>query len=333
MPAIHWKPEVNALTMPQSYRMRFVPNNHLGTDEIAAGMAAINPALTEDLAKSAISALLQTLQQELINGNHITLADSLICTLSFSGRLDGPDSTPPPIEEALNVQIHPTASFLKEIHHQGKLERLEMTEKLPLISQAENVTLHLNDVLASTDILQLTGENLAFDPQLGNGECVISGTRSGRAAQTQFGPISNTGIILIPVIPAQNDPWNNEYTLSLSVRYTERGTLRSGTYRRRLRTPLTVTKLGHPNPPEVGILTGSAASPHVKVTGGTVSADTKLRIQVVLDLPGNRLLFSLLDMRESGAAGAAVSVTQNGPCVLNGFSGSPLSSLNITVNA
>ncbi|MGX9727161.1 MAG: hypothetical protein ACTFAK_07535 [Candidatus Electronema sp. VV] len=40
MPAIHWKPEVNALTVPQSYKMRFVPNNDLGTDDIAAGMAS-----------------------------------------------------------------------------------------------------------------------------------------------------------------------------------------------------------------------------------------------------------------------------------------------------
>jgi hypothetical protein len=332
MPAIHWKPEVNALTVPQSYRMRFVPNNHLGTDEIAAGMAAINPALTPDLAKSAISALIQTLQQGMINGDHITLDDSLIFTISFTGRLDEPDDAPPPIEECLHVQIHTTANFVKKIHQEGKLERLDMTEKLPLISQAENASLRLNDVLASTDILQLSGENLDFDPQLGNGECVISGTRSGRAVQTQFGPITSTGITLIPTIPAQEEPWNNEYSLSLSVRYTEHGTLRTGTYRRRLRTPLTVTKLGHPNPPEVGILTDKAAAPYVKVTGGAVSADTKLRIQVVQDLPGNRLLFSLLDMREDGAAGTAVSVTQNGAYVLNGFSGSPVSSLNITVN-
>ena len=66
MPSIHWKPEVNALTVPQSYRMRFIPNNDLGTDDVAAGMTEINPALTPDLAESSISALVQTLQQSLI---------------------------------------------------------------------------------------------------------------------------------------------------------------------------------------------------------------------------------------------------------------------------
>jgi hypothetical protein len=116
------------------------------------------------------------------------------------------------------------------------------------------------------------------------------------------------------------------------MRYTEHGTLRTGTYRRRLRTPLVLTNFGHPNPPEVGVLTGSAASPNVSVTGGTVSADAKLRIQVLQDVAEERLLFSLLDMREDGAAGAEVLVTQNGDFTLPGFTGSAVSSLNITVN-
>ncbi|XCN74899.1 MAG: hypothetical protein Q3M24_09205 [Candidatus Electrothrix aestuarii] len=111
---------------------------------------------------------------------------------------------------------------MKEIHAQVKLKRISMTEKMPQINLVENATLQLDDVLSSTDVLQLHGDHLDFDPRLGNGECVITGTRSGTAVQTQFGPITETGIILIPTIPAQDDPWNNEYTLSLSVRYTER---------------------------------------------------------------------------------------------------------------
>ncbi|CAK8711594.1 hypothetical protein GCAAIG_00890 [Candidatus Electronema halotolerans] len=332
MPAIHWKPEVNALTVPQSYRMRFIPSDHLGTDDVAAGMAEVNPALTQDLAKSSISAFLQTIQKALIEGKHITLDDGLIFSISLTGRLDSPDDQPPPIEDCLHVQIRATANFEKGIQQQGQLEREDMTEKLPMIKQIEDTTLQLNDVLVSADVIEISGDNLGFEPQQGNGECVISGTRSGRVVQSQFGPISNTSIILIPTVPAQDDPWNNEYTLSVSMRYTEHGTLRTGTYRRRLRTPLVLTNFGHPNPPEVGVLTGSAASPNVSVTGGTVSADTKLRIQVLQDVAEERLLFSLLDMQEGGAAGAEVLVTQNGDFTLPGFTGSPVSSLNITVN-
>jgi hypothetical protein len=324
--------EENALTTPRSCKLRFLPNNILNTNDIATEMLAINPALTPDLAKSSISALIQTLQKNLINGNQITLADGFIFTLSFKGRLDTPDAPLPPIEESLHVRIHPVADFVKEIHQQARLERVEMTEKLPLITQTEDTTLQLQDVLASTDILEISGDNLDLDPQLGNGECVISGTRSGRVVQTQFGPISNTSIILIPSIPAQDNPWNNEYTLSVSMRYTEHGTLRTGIYRRRLRSPLLLTDFGHPNPPEVGILTGSADSPNVSVTGGMVSANSKLRIQVLQDLAEERLLFSLLDMQEGGAAGEEVLVTQNGDFTLPGFTNSAVSSLEITVN-
>ena len=57
-----------------------------------------------------------------------------------------------------------------------------------------------------------------------------------------------------------------------------------------------------------------------------------LRIQVILDLQGGRLLFSLLDMQEGGMAGVEVIVPQNGEYILPGFAGSPASSVEITVN-
>jgi hypothetical protein len=66
--------------------------------------------------------------------------------------------------------------------------------------------------------------------------------------------------------------------------------------------------MGHPNPPETGILTGSAAAPHVVVSGGSVSADERLRIQVIQDLVEERLIFSLIDMKEDGTSGAEILV-------------------------
>ncbi len=107
--------------------------------------------------------------------------------------------------------------------------------------------------------------------------------------------------------------------------------LRTGSYGRMLRTPLTLTKMGHPNPPEVGILTGKAAA-YVSVTGGSVSANETLRIQVLLDQRADALLFSLLDMQEGGRAGAAVTVTANGSVTLPGFAGSAVTNLTVRVN-
>ncbi len=189
----------------------------------------------------------------------------------------------------------------------------------------------LKDVLNPDGMLRLTGDDLQFDPVQGNGECVLAGTQSGRTAQSRFGKVENSEIILIPDIPAQANPWNNEYQIAIATHYTENGTLRTGIYRRKLRTPLTVERMGHPNPPEVGILTDKAAAPYVNVTGGTLSADETVRIQALLEHDGS-LSISLLDMNEDGRTGTAAKVTANGPVTLGGFSGSALTSLNLSVS-
>jgi len=91
MSAIHCKIEPNLLTVPETYKIRFIPNNKLMTDDIAAEMCAVAPILTPDVAKTAMSAYHQTIQKNLMNGNHVTVDDSLIYTLSFTGRLDNPE--------------------------------------------------------------------------------------------------------------------------------------------------------------------------------------------------------------------------------------------------
>ncbi|WP_417908648.1 hypothetical protein [Candidatus Electronema sp. PJ] len=328
--AIRCKLEVNALTVPQSYRIRFVPNNYLGTDEIAAGMTAINPALTPDLAKSAISALIQTVQKGLINGDHINLDDSLVFTLSFTGRLDSPDDPLPPVAETLHVQIHATANFHKEIHYQADLEKRPMVEKVPVIESTEDTRLHLKDVLYDKGVLQLNGSNLLFNPELEGNECVIEGLRSGRQVQSQFGPISDSSIVLVPDIPAQNEAWQNEYTVSLSTRYTGHGTPRSGTYRRRLRSVLLINGLSHPS--GIGILSSSEANlPYVSLISGTASASEMLRIQAVFDSKNNWLRLNLISMKEDGPVGEVMTITGNGSGGLSGFAGSAVSSIVINV--
>jgi hypothetical protein len=332
MASIQWRPEVNALTVPQSYKIRCVHRDSMGTDELAAAMAAENPNYSAEDNKTMLANLVRVLQRNLISGTQSTVDGAFTFGISFSGRLDSPDDPLPPLEDILHVDAHVLAPFLKEIRRQAQLERLPMTEKAPLINAAEDTVLGLSDVLHSGGALRLTGSGLLFDPKREDEGCVIEGTRGGRTAQSRFVQISNTEIALLPDIPAQPEPWNNEYTVTVSARYTENGTLRAGAYRRRLRAPLTLTNFGHPNPPDVGILTDKAASPHVTVTGGSLSADETLRIQVILEHDGG-LSFSLLDMSDGGRTGAAVKVAGNGPLTLSGFAGSALTSLHLTVNS
>jgi hypothetical protein len=331
MATVQWRPEVNALTTPQSWRPRYVARNTNGSDVLAARIALKHPSLDEETIKTTITALVEEIRIDMINGDQSSLDNAITFRLSLTGRLDSPDAPLPPAEESVALRAVFSRAITEDVQRNVRFERLPFEEKLPVIATAEDTVFGLSDVLNPGGALRLGGSDLAFTPGAADEGCVIEGTRSGRTVQSRFVSISDTAITLLPDIPAQNDPWNNEYLLAVAARYTENGTLRTGIYRRRLRSPLTVTKLGHPNPPEVGILTDKAALPYVTVTGGALSADETVRIQVILDLHANTLAFNLLDMSEGGKAGAAVQVTANGPVTLAGFADSALTSLNVTV--
>lgn len=328
MATIQWRPEINPLTTPASYRIRFVPRNAAGIEDIAADIALRHPNFSKADILTLLNAEDEAIKARLLNGEQVTKEGSFSWYFSFTGRLESPDEPLPPLDECLQLNVRISPPFLAAIRQNAQTERLPMEKKLPLISTAKDTLLDLKDVLNPAGALQLTGDDLSFDRKQGAGECVIEGTQSGKTVQQRFIKIEASEIIFMPDIPAQAHPWNNEYKVSVSTRYTEHGSLRTSIYDRFLRSPLTVPGLSS----WTGILTGNAATAHVSITGGTASADTVLRIQVILDLQGGRLLFSLLDMQEGGAAGVEVSVSQNGAHILPGYVGSPASSVEITVN-
>uniref|UniRef100_UPI0040565E46 hypothetical protein n=1 Tax=Candidatus Electronema sp. TaxID=2698783 RepID=UPI0040565E46 len=332
MATIQWRPEVNALTTPQSYRMLFLPRNVAGKADMAARMAKVMPNYSEEEFRAFIDLHNQLIRDSLLNGEQVTEENAFTYSLSFTGKLDSPDDPLPPLDECLQVRVRASTTLTAAIRQNAKTERLPEEKKLPLISTAQDTVLGLRDVLNPAGLLRLIGEDMGFDRSRPDEGCVIENTAGGRAVQTRFGKVEASEIIIVPDLPAPPQPWNNEHTVSVSTRYSERGTLRTGTYARKLRSPLTVHGLGSPNPPAAGILTDNSAFSHVSINGGLTSADTRLRVQAVLDLQEERMLFSLLDMKEGGAAGAAVSVPQNGEYILPGYAGSPVSSIEITVN-
>lgn len=332
MTTLQWRPAVNALTKPVSYRIQIIPRNIAGYEEMAADISSANPVYNADLVRSLAPLIMDWVQGRMINGDQVTLPNAFIFGISAQGRLASPDAPLPDDEDMLQVSIVGTRDFMRRLRTEAQMERLSMNKKLPLITSAEDTKLKLADVLNPAGLLRLSGSNLYFeedDPDCG---CVIRGTAGGETKQSTFGTISNSEILLAPDIPAQAHPWNNEYILSLTTQYTEHGTPRTGIYERRLRTPLTVLGLGAPNPPATGILTDDHATSHVSIDGGSTSANERLRVQVIQDLMEERLIFSLIDMKEDGASGAEILVPQNGEYILPGFAGSAVSSIEITVN-
>ncbi|WP_417909233.1 hypothetical protein [Candidatus Electronema sp. PJ] len=328
--AIEWRPEVNALTTPQSYRLLFMPHGTVGDAKLIAEIAEANPNFNEEAVRTILNSRKELIQWHLINGEPVVEENAFTTTISLTGRLDNPDDPPPPLEECLQVRVYAAPAFIAAVRQAARLERLPMEKKLPLISAAKDTVLDLKDVLNPQGLLQLNGNNLYFDrKQAGAGECVLEGTAGGRTVQTRFGKIEDGEITIIPNIPSQPFPWNNEYKVSVSTRYSEHGTLRTGTYAQMLRTPLVIPTLDPGQ--ETGILTGAEDTAYVTVTGGTASGEATLRIQVILDLQADCLRFNLLDMTEGGAAGAAITVTANGDITLQGFAGSPVTTLDIHV--
>ncbi len=333
MATIQWRPEVNALTTPQSYRILFVPRNVASREDIAADIARRHPNFSEADILTILKAEDEAIQARLLNGEQVTKSGAFSYSLTFTGRLNHPDDPLPPLDECLQVSVRISPPFAKAIRRAAHAERLPARLKQPLISTARDALLGLNNVLNPDGLLQLGGRNLAFDRQQPGSQCLIKGTESGSAVQTRFAKIEDSGIMLMPDIPAQAHPWNNEYKVSVSARYSEHGTLRTGACGQMLRSPLTLSGFGQPDPPEAGILSGKESSPHVSVLGGSVTADEMLRIQVILDKRKDALLFSLLDMHEGGKTGAAVTVTANGELTLQGFADSAVTNLTVRVNS
>ena len=332
MSTIQWRPEINALTVPQSYWIRFVSRNSAGIEDLASDIALRHPNFSEADILTILRAEDKAIQARLLDGEQVTKEGGFSWYPSFTGRLDSPDDPMPPLNKSLHVNVRVSPPFIEAMRQAARTERLPMAEKLPLISMARDSLLGLKNVLNPDGALLLTGDDLAFDQAQSTGECVIEGTESGRAAQTRLLRVEDGEIMLMPDIPAQADPWNNEYRISVTTRYTEHGTPRTGIYRRRLRTPLAVAGIGSPPPVDVGILTGDAAAPCVTVIGGSLVANETLRIQVILDVHEDELLFSLLDMQEKGKAGTEIAVAADGEVTLLSFSGSAVIDLIVLVN-
>jgi hypothetical protein len=328
--AIQWRPEINALTTPPSYRIRFVPTKIAGRKEIAADIALRHPNFSQDDILTILNSEDDVVALRLLNGEQVTKEGCCSWFPSFTGRLNSPDDPLPPLEECLQVNVRVSPIYVEGLRKNGETLRLALEKKLPVITSVTDSLLELKDVLNPNGALQLNGTDLYFDrKQAGAGECVIEGTASGRKVQTRFLKVEKSEIIFMPDIPSQTHPWNNAYKVSVSTRYSEHGTLRTGTYEWPLRTPLVIPTL---DPGQAtGILSGAADVPYVQVVGGTASADETLRIQVILDLQADCLRFNLLDMTEGGIAGAAIAVTTNGDITLQGFADSAITTLDIRI--
>ncbi len=115
MAGIQWRPEVNALTTPKSYKIRYLPRKVIGYDELAAEISETNPNYNQALVKAVMLALTDKIQENLIEGNQVTLENGFTYRLAFSCRVDNPTDPLPDVEETLQVRIYASRPFIREI--------------------------------------------------------------------------------------------------------------------------------------------------------------------------------------------------------------------------
>jgi len=328
MGTVRYRIEPNPLTKPASYKLRFIPQQVAGYNELAAAVANDN-GLTNEQAMAYIKSTVKNIIKMLGNGMQVTLEDAFTFFLSFHARLNSPNAPLPSLEELIRIGIAATTPCTHAVLQDMSLERVADEEKAPIMLSATDTKLKLADVLFAEGVLQLTGNNLKFDENDPTCGCIIEGTRSGQQQQSVYGMVKNKQIIVVPDIPAQDAPWNNEYTVTVRTKYSEHGTVRSSTYSRKLRTPISWDGLPHEG--GIGVLTGSADVPYVTVQSGTIAADERIRLQAVYDTQNGGLVLNLLGMNDSGPQGAIVAVSTNGSYTLPGFSGSGVTSIVLTV--
>ena len=331
MSSVKYRVERNPLTKPESYRLRFMPQWVAGSNEIASELSE-RTGMTQEQSVSCLKSLVEIFRHLLANGVQITLEEVLTLRPSLHARLTTPDEPLPPIEDLLRLNASISRPFTQSVQQQVELERVPWKEKVPSILSATDTRLRLNNVLNPEGVLRLSGSNLFFNWEADNVNCTIAGTQSGSIVQRQFADITDREVLVVPNIPAQANPWNNEYTISITTQYTQHGSTRTGVYGHKLRTPILVPGLSADPTPETGILTDNAASAYVSINGGELTADTRLRIAVEYDQANNHLIFRLLAIQDGAGQGTITPVTENGEYLLPGFTGSPLGSLDLTVN-
>ncbi len=155
MAPIQYRVELNPLTKPASYKLRFLAQQTAGYDEVAAQVALKNPGLSAEQIKNHLKSALAEIAEMLAEGMQVTLEEALTFRPSFHARLTTPDETLPPIDKLLRVSVSATRPFVKAVQDAADLERVATGEKMPSILSASDTGLELNNVLNPAGVLRL----------------------------------------------------------------------------------------------------------------------------------------------------------------------------------
>ena len=104
MASIQYRPEINPLTTPASYKLRFIPQSTGGYKDVAERLALKNPTWPADMIKLVLEGSMEEIKEMLIEGMQVTLENACTFRPALHARLDAPDDQLPP-EEKVPVNL------------------------------------------------------------------------------------------------------------------------------------------------------------------------------------------------------------------------------------
>jgi len=231
----------NSVTSPPSWYAKLKPYDVIGMDEMAALVSISNPTYSADLVSQVTTLFFDTVWAQLLEGKFVTLEGIMSLKLTARGNL--PLATSTPSTDGVDVAVSASTPVRNAIRNTIQFTALPVTEKVPNIEYQEDTGSEITDYIVDGGTLLLTGQDIAFT-QTNSDEGMFAyntleehGEKSTNVAWNKA-----SRVIATPILAA--DASANEYQIQIRTRYTESGSLRTGTYRNYIRSPLTVTIAG-----------------------------------------------------------------------------------------
>jgi hypothetical protein len=325
MATIQWRPESNPLTNPKSYKARILHRVTMDYAAVAEAISARNPNFSAIAVETILRELREEVRIQLNNGNAVALKDFCSFRTSANVRLETASSPMPSPGTSLMTVISASRTLRDDVRQGASYEKLPAEEKSPVITEFMNTMLGLPNVLDSNGYLAVVkGSNILIGPGIAGSKMTIEGTQSGSTVQTDFAERTPAKISFSTMIPSQAFAWNNEYTVSITTRYTENGSLRVSTYSQYLRQSMDYTIGSLPR----GVLSSTTATAIVDITAYSGATQT-VRLCADVNSQDDTLRIWMADMTANGEVGNSVIINDDTGYTIDGYPGALITSIGI----
>jgi hypothetical protein len=199
----------------------------MDTEQVVAELGIRYPSVGESNISTVIDGLAKLVEEKLVEGKSINLADFVRFFPSLPGRLDTPDESV--FASSLRINSAVSSPMVNRIQEGVSLSRQPYQERSPSVSSVVESGGRSN-YLGS--LLSIKGDGLDADTTSTSQGVFLVNTHSGTSSRvTSYASATNGGIVCLnDVVTAAATDQYAEYDLQCKVRYTSNGSLRTGVY-------------------------------------------------------------------------------------------------------